>query len=108
MYIDEKWYRNNLCLRESATTCENISNPWSWARVVVFALNIWHHYLYGVNIDIYTDHKGLKYILKQNNLNLRKRLELLKDYEIDIFYHPRKINVVANALSRKTISRTYG
>ncbi|CAN4084867.1 unnamed protein product [Withania somnifera] len=68
---------------------------------VVFALKIWHHYLYGVHVDIYTDHKSLQYIFKQKDLNLRQRrwLELIKDYDIDILYHPGKANVVANALS---------
>ncbi|WMV24676.1 hypothetical protein MTR67_018061, partial [Solanum verrucosum] len=73
---------------------------------VVFALKIWHHYLYGVHVDIYTEHKSLQYIFKQKDLNLRQRrwLELIKDYDVDILYHPGKANVVADALSRKTIS----
>ncbi|XP_070003523.1 uncharacterized protein [Nicotiana sylvestris] len=64
---------------------------------VVFALKIWRHYLYGVHVDIFTDHKSLQYIFKQRELNLRQRrwLELLKDYDIDILYHPGKANVVA-------------
>ena len=72
---------------------------------VVFALKIWRHYLYGVHVDIFTDHKSLQYIFKQKELNLRQRrwLELLKDYDIDILYHPRKANVVADALSRKSM-----
>ncbi|CAN4114236.1 unnamed protein product [Withania somnifera] len=39
---------------------------------VVFALKIWRHYLYGVHVDIYTDHKSLQYIFKQKDLNLRR------------------------------------
>jgi len=76
---------------------------------VVFALKIWRHYLYGVHVDIYTDHKSLQYIFKQKDLNLRQRrwLELLKDYDIDILYHPGKANVVADALSRKMMASTY-
>ena len=70
---------------------------------VVFALKIWRHYLYGVSCKIFTDHKSLKYIFTQKELNLRQRrwLELLKDYDLDIQYHPGKANVVADALSRK-------
>ena len=30
--------------------------------VVVFALKIWRHYLYGVHVDILTDHKSLQYV----------------------------------------------
>ena len=71
---------------------------------VVFALKLWRHYLYGVTCEIYTDHKSLKYIFQQRDLNLRQRrwLELLKDYDCSIFYHLGKANVVVDALSRKS------
>ena len=70
---------------------------------VVFALKIWRHYLYGVPCRIFTDHKSLKYIFTQKELNLRQRrwLELIKDYDCTIEYHPGKANVVADALSRR-------
>lgn len=57
----------------------------------------------GNHCDIYTDHKSLKYIFTQSDLNLRQRrwLELIKDYDLGIHYHPGKANVVADALSRK-------
>ncbi|KAK8583482.1 hypothetical protein V6N13_108843 [Hibiscus sabdariffa] len=73
---------------------------------VVFALKIWRHYLYGEKCYIYTDHKSLKYLLTQKELNLRQRrwLELLKDYDCQIEYHPGKANVVVDALSRKAIT----
>ncbi|GJV19267.1 putative reverse transcriptase domain-containing protein [Tanacetum coccineum] len=72
-------------------------------RAVVFALKIWRHYLYGTKCTVFTDHKSLQHILNQKELNMRQRrwLELLSDYDCDICYHPRKANVVANALSRK-------
>ncbi|WVZ97202.1 hypothetical protein U9M48_042754 [Paspalum notatum var. saurae] len=71
---------------------------------VVHALKIWRHYLYGQRCEIYTDHKSLKYIFTQNELNMRQRrwLELIKDYDMEIHYHPGKANVVADALSRKS------
>ena len=71
---------------------------------VVFALKLWRHYLYGVTCEIYTDHKSLKYIFQQRDLNLRQRrwMELLKDYNCSILHHPGKANVVADALSRKS------
>ena len=61
---------------------------------VVFALKIWRHYLYGVPCRIFTDHKSLKYIFTQKELNLRQRrwLELIKDYDCTIEYHPGKAN----------------
>ncbi|KAA0043118.1 ty3-gypsy retrotransposon protein [Cucumis melo var. makuwa] len=70
---------------------------------VVFALKIWRHYLYGEKIQIFTDHKSLKYFFAQKELNMRQRrwLELVKDYDCEILYHPGKANVVADALSRK-------
>jgi hypothetical protein len=71
---------------------------------VVHALKTWRHYLYGQKCDIYTDHKSLKYIFTQSELNMRQRrwLELIKDYVLEIHYHPGKANVVADALSRKS------
>ena len=71
---------------------------------VVFALKIWRHYLYGVPCHIFTDHESLQYIFTQKELNLRQRrwLELIKDYDCTIEYHPGKANVVADALSRKS------
>ena len=74
--------------------------------VVVFALKIWRHYLYGEKCRIYTDHKNLKYLLTQKELNLRqwRWLELFKDYDCIIDYHPINANVVADALSRKAVT----
>jgi len=71
---------------------------------VVLALKIWRHYLYGEKCHIYTDHKSLKYIFDQKELNMRQRrwLELIKDYDCTIEYHPRKANVMVDALSRKS------
>lgn len=71
---------------------------------VVFALKIWRHYLYGEKCEIYTDHKSLKYLFTQKELNMRQRrwLELMKDYDLAIHYHPGKANKVADALSRKS------
>jgi hypothetical protein len=71
--------------------------------VVVMALRTWRHYLLGNAVHIYTDHKSLKYIFTQPDLNMRQRrwLELIKDYELEVHYHPGKANVVADALSRK-------
>ncbi|KAI3808712.1 hypothetical protein L1987_24670 [Smallanthus sonchifolius] len=70
---------------------------------IVFALKIWRHYLYGVKCTIYSDHKNLKYFFEQKELNMRQRrwLELLKDYDCEILYHPGKANIVADTLSRK-------
>ena len=72
---------------------------------IVLALKIWRHYLYGEKYFIYIDHKSLKYLPSQRELNLRQRrwMEMIKDYDCLIDYHPGKANVVADALSRKTM-----
>jgi len=70
---------------------------------VIFALKLWRHYLLGDRVLIYTDHKSLKYVFTQKELNMRQRrwLELMADFDIDLQYHPGKANVVPDALSRK-------
>ncbi|GKB06001.1 putative reverse transcriptase domain-containing protein, partial [Tanacetum coccineum] len=75
---------------------------------VVFALNIWRHYLYGTKCTVFTDHKSLQHILDQKELNMRQRywLELLCDYDCEIRYHSGKANVVVDALSRKERIKT--
>ena len=47
---------------------------------------------------------SLKYIFTHPELNMRQRrwLELIKDYNLEVHYHPSKANVVADALSRKS------
>ncbi|KAJ9539086.1 hypothetical protein OSB04_031819 [Centaurea solstitialis] len=69
----------------------------------VFALKLWLHYLYGTKCQLFTDHKSLKYIFDQTTLNMRQQraMELIKDYDCEILYHPGKANVVVDALSRK-------
>jgi hypothetical protein len=71
--------------------------------VVVMALRTWWHYILGNVVHIYTDHKSLKYIFTQSNLNMRQRrwLELIKDYELEVHYHLGKANVIVDVLSRK-------
>jgi hypothetical protein len=58
----------------------------------------------GMRCELYTNHKSLKYIFTQSNLNLRQRRwsELIKDYDLGINYHPGKANVVADALSQRS------
>jgi len=73
--------------------------------VIVFALKIWRHYLYGAQFRVFSDHKSLKYLFDQKELNMRQRrwIEFLKDYDFELLYHLGKANVVADALSRKTL-----
>nr|GEU64158.1 putative reverse transcriptase domain-containing protein [Tanacetum cinerariifolium] len=76
---------------------------------VVFALNIWRHYLYGTKCIVFTNHKSLQHVLNQKELNMRERrwLELLADYDCEIRYHLGKVNVVADSLSRKRIIKSH-
>ena len=71
---------------------------------VVFALKMLRHYLYGKQFEVYSDHKSLKYIFTQRDLNMRQRrwIEFLEDYDFTLHYHPGKANVVADALSRNS------
>ncbi|RVW92637.1 Retrovirus-related Pol polyprotein from transposon 17.6 [Vitis vinifera] len=75
--------------------------------VVVFALKTWRHYLYGEKFEVYSDHKSLKYIFTQKDPNSRQRrwMETLEDYDFALHYHPGKANVVADALSRKSVGQ---
>ena len=70
---------------------------------VVFVLNIWIHYLYGSRFKVFRNHKSLKYDQKELNMRQRRWLELLKDYNFSLNYYPGKANLVADALSRKTL-----
>ena len=75
---------------------------------MVFTLNIWFYYLYGIHVDILTDQNILLYVLTKKELNLKQRrvLELLKLYDINIIYHPCKANVIVDTLSRLSMVRT--
>ena len=68
----------------------------------MFALKKWRHYLYGVTFDVFTDHKSLKYLFSQKELNLRQKrwVKFLQDYDYTVNYYPGKANVVADALNR--------
>ncbi|GJX20532.1 putative reverse transcriptase domain-containing protein [Tanacetum coccineum] len=70
---------------------------------VVFALKMWRHYLYGTKCVVFTDHKSLKRIPDEKELNMiqHRWLELLSDYDYEIRYHLGKANIVADALSQK-------
>ncbi|GKG33047.1 putative reverse transcriptase domain-containing protein, partial [Tanacetum coccineum] len=76
-------------------------------EVVVFALKMWRHYIYGTRCTVFTHHKSLQHVLDKKELKMRQRrwLELLSDYDCDIRYHVKKANVVADALSRKERSK---
>jgi hypothetical protein len=55
----------------------------------------------GNRCNIFTDHKSLKYIFTQSDLNMRQRrwLELIKDYDLEVHYHPGKAIIIADVLT---------
>ena len=67
-------------------------------------MKMWGHYLYGARFKVYTDHKSLKYVFTQRDMNLRQHrwVEYLKDYDFKLAYHLGKANVVVDALSRRS------
>lgn len=69
---------------------------------MIFALKIWNHYLYGVHLDVFTNHKSLHDVFSQINLNLRQRswLKLLKEYNVSVLFQLGKANIVIDELSR--------
>jgi hypothetical protein len=71
--------------------------------VVVHALRIWRHYIMGTKCQVYTNHKSLKYIFTRKDLNLRqcRWLELIKDYDLEIHYHPGKAKFGSRCLESK-------
>ena len=68
---------------------------------IVYALKIWSHYLQGEQFDVFSDHKSLKYIFTQLDLNMRQRrwMEYLEGDNFTLHYHLSKANVVVDALS---------
>nr|GEV89274.1 putative reverse transcriptase domain-containing protein [Tanacetum cinerariifolium] len=92
------YYRRFIEVHEENYTTHDLE-----LGAIIFALRLWKHYLYGTKFVVFIDHKSLQYILNQKELNLRQRrwIELPSDYDCEIRYHPRKANVVADALSRK-------
>ena len=73
-------------------------------EAIVFALKIWCNYLYGEQFEVFSDHKSLRYIFTQRDLNMRQHrgMEYLEDYDFTLHYHLGKANVVVDVLNRKS------
>jgi hypothetical protein len=71
--------------------------------VVMLALKLWRHYLVGRNFELKTDHKSLKHLFTQRDINARHRQwsEFMSEYDFGISYIKGKENVVVDALSRR-------
>ncbi|MCO5563017.1 hypothetical protein L7F22_016653 [Adiantum nelumboides] len=70
---------------------------------VVHALKKWRHYLLSQIFELVTDHKSLKWIFTQPELNMRQRrwVEFLQEFNFEIKFRPGKENQAADALSRR-------
>jgi hypothetical protein len=77
---------------------ENYPTHYLELDAIVFALKKWQHYLYGATFKIFTDHKSLKYIFTQKDLNKHQRrwMEFLEEFRCPINYHPGKVNMVVD------------
>ncbi|XP_050918531.1 uncharacterized mitochondrial protein AtMg00860-like [Lathyrus oleraceus] len=99
---DSKCEQSFMSLKEKLTT----------ALVLIIpdpskSYEVWQHYLYGVRFEMFNDHKSLKYLSDQKELNMRQRrwMEYLKDFDFECKYHPGKANKVADALSQKEMHK---
>ncbi|GFY85488.1 hypothetical protein Acr_04g0002260 [Actinidia rufa] len=92
--------------RQLKTHEQNYSTHGLELAAVIFALKSWRHYLYGEWFEVFLDHKSLKYLFTQKDLNLRQQcwMEYMEDYDFELHYHPGKANVVADTLSKKSLS----
>jgi hypothetical protein len=104
MCLDARWPCSSICFKAIKETRRKYSTHDLELATVVYALKIWRYYTIAKRCVVYSDHKSLKYIFTQPDLNLRQQrwLELIKDYDLGINYHPGKANVVADALSRRS------
>ena len=75
---------------------------------MVFGLKLWMHYMYRVHVDVFTNHKSLQYVFIQSELNLcqQRWLELLKDYDMSVHFHPGRANIVGYSLRRLSMEST--
>lgn len=69
---------------------------------IVESLKRFRGMLHGTKFRICTDHKALQYFMTQKNLSSRQSrwLDVLNEFDFEIFYIPGKTNVLADALSR--------
>jgi hypothetical protein len=69
---------------------------------IVYALNMWRHYLLGIIFVLMTDHSGLRYLFDQLKLNVRQArwMALLSEFDFEIKHIKGKENRVVDALSR--------
>ena len=72
--------------------------------MVFHALKKWRHYLLSQTFELVTDHKSLKWIFTQPDLNMRQRRWFLQEFSFEIKFWPGKLNQAADALSRRVVA----
>jgi hypothetical protein len=72
------------------------------AYAILYSLKKFHCYLYGAQFEIHTDHKPLRSLFQdeQKNSKLQRWSIQISEYGAPIMYHPGKLNVRADMLSR--------
>ncbi|GKE31761.1 putative reverse transcriptase domain-containing protein [Tanacetum coccineum] len=123
IHVDSSYYRcfivNFSKIAKTLTSLTQRDQKYEWGVeqeeafhtlkeiLLVVALKTWRHYLYGTKSVIYMDHKSLQHIFDQKELDMcqRRWIELFSDFDSEIRYHPRKANVVADALSEASQGR---
>ena len=75
------------------------------AFAVVWALQYFHPYVYGVKIKVFTDHKALEWLrkIKHPNGKLARWILKLEQYEYSIVHRPGSLMQHADALSRAPV-----
>ena len=73
MCVNAAWKGDRLRSRQLKTHEQKYPTQYLELATIVSTLKIWRHYLYGEKCEIYTDHKSLKYIFTQKELNMRHR-----------------------------------
>ena len=65
---------------------------------IVFTLKVWRYYLYSEQFEVFSNHKSLKYIFTQWDLNMKQHgwMEYLEDHDFTLHYHPGKTNAVVD------------
>ena len=71
MCFDAVQESGDLCSRQLKNHEQSYPTHDMELAAIVFALKAWHHYLYGKQFELFSDHKSLKYIFTQLDLNMR-------------------------------------
>ena len=71
-------------------------------RGVVYTLLKFHSWIFGREINLYTDHMPLQHMLEQKELShaLQQWFDIIQNYNFNVYHRPGILHVVPDALSR--------